>query len=163
REMLRAALDSERGYRRPGHRRDWIDEALEPIRADLDECTYRRLTANLSLYFGIDPIVVLETITELGRDQAIDALVWGATALARGETARAGAQQPGSARAADQGLRSGRPAQRALGVLVDRRHRVDAECPRDDAVPQARESPVRGRHEVVGVGPCGFGIGGQVR
>jgi AcrR family transcriptional regulator len=85
REMLRTALDAERDYRRPGHRRDWIDEALEPIRDQLDAVSYRRLTANLSLYFGIDPIVVLETITDLGKDEGIDALVWGATALARAQ------------------------------------------------------------------------------
>jgi AcrR family transcriptional regulator len=85
REMLRAALDSERDYRRPGHRRDWIDEALEPIRDQLDPHSYRRLTANLSLYFGIDPIVVLNTITDLGKDEGIDALVWGATTLTRAQ------------------------------------------------------------------------------
>lgn len=94
REMLRAALDSESGYRRPGHRRDWIDEALEPIRDQLDPQRYRRLSANLSLYFGIDPIVVLQTITDLGKEEGIEALVWGATTLTRAQVEELNSPQP---------------------------------------------------------------------
>lgn len=84
REMQRASLDSDAagdGYARTGHRRDWIEEMLAPVREDLDELTYRRLSANLSLYFGIDAIVVMHNVNGLTREDAIDALVWGATAL----------------------------------------------------------------------------------
>jgi hypothetical protein len=83
-EMLRASLESDAtdtGYQRPRRRRDWIEDALAPPRDDLDPNTYRRIAAALTLFFGIDPIIVMQTMAELPAEDTVDTLVWGAIAL----------------------------------------------------------------------------------
>jgi hypothetical protein len=82
--MLRASLESDdgdTGYQRPRRRREWIEEALAPLRDELDPPIYQRVSAALTLFFGIDPIIVMQTMAELPEQDAVDALAWGATAL----------------------------------------------------------------------------------
>src|SRR5207248_2871319 len=84
REILRASLapeNNEPGQQRPMRRRRWIEEALAPLRDELDSHTYQRVSTALTLYFGIDPIAVMQSMPDLTRQNAIDALTWSATAL----------------------------------------------------------------------------------
>ena len=81
RTLLRLSLDPSSGVRRPGHRREWIREALAPVRNDLDTKTYRKLSRALTLLLGIDPVVVMKDIAGASRDQALDALEWSARTL----------------------------------------------------------------------------------
>jgi AcrR family transcriptional regulator len=84
RTILRLSLDPATGVRRPGHRVGWIAEALAPVRNKLDRETYGKLSKALALFFGIDPIVVMTDISGTSREQAIDALEWGARSLVDG-------------------------------------------------------------------------------
>ena len=82
--MLRASLESDDtgfGCQRPRRRRGWIEEALEPLRNELHPHTYRRISAALTRYFGIEPIIVVQSMADLPREVAIDASTWSATAL----------------------------------------------------------------------------------
>ena len=81
RTLLRLSLAPETSVRRPGHRRDWISAALAPVRDQLDDLTYDRLSTSLTLLLGIDPIVVMTDIAEVSRAQALDALEWSARML----------------------------------------------------------------------------------
>jgi hypothetical protein len=81
RTLLRISLDTSTGVRRPGHRRDWIREALAPVRNDIDTETYSKLSRALTLLLGIDPVVVMKDIAGASRFQALDALEWSARTL----------------------------------------------------------------------------------
>jgi AcrR family transcriptional regulator len=81
RTLLRLSLAPETGVRRPGHRRDWIADALAPVRDQLDDLTYGRLSTSLTLLLGIDPIVVMTDIAEASSIEALDALEWSARTL----------------------------------------------------------------------------------
>jgi AcrR family transcriptional regulator len=81
RTLLRLSLDPSSGVRRPGHRVDWIADVLAPARDQLDDESYARLSASLTLLFGIDPVVVMTDIAGVSREQAIDALAWTARTL----------------------------------------------------------------------------------
>ena len=56
RTLLRLSLDPSTGVRRPGHRREWIGEALAPVRKQMDANTYEHLSNALTLMMGIDPV-----------------------------------------------------------------------------------------------------------
>jgi AcrR family transcriptional regulator len=81
RTLMRLSLDPEAGVRRPGHRRGWISDALAPVREQLPDETYERLSTSLTLLMGIDPIVVMTDIAGADRERALDALEWSARAL----------------------------------------------------------------------------------
>ncbi|HLK48324.1 MAG TPA: TetR/AcrR family transcriptional regulator [Bryobacteraceae bacterium] len=81
RTILRLSLDAATGVRRPGHRREWIQEALAPARHEIDPKTYDKLSKALTLLLGIDPVVVMKDIAGASREQALDALEWSARAL----------------------------------------------------------------------------------
>lgn len=81
RTLLRLSLDPDTGVRRPGHRREWIADALAPVRRQIDPHTYKKLTLALTLLFGIDPVVVMKDIAQSPREQALEALEWTAHAL----------------------------------------------------------------------------------
>jgi AcrR family transcriptional regulator len=83
RTILRLSLDPSSGVRRPGHRREWIAEALAPARNHIDSETYSKLSKALTLMLGIDPIVVMTDIAGASSEQALDALEWSARALVR--------------------------------------------------------------------------------
>jgi len=81
RTLMRLSLDPEAGVRRPGHRVGWIADALAPVREQLPDETYERLSTSLTLLMGIDPIVVMTDIAGADRERALDALEWSARAL----------------------------------------------------------------------------------
>jgi AcrR family transcriptional regulator len=84
RTLLRLSLDPNTGVRRPGHRVRWIADALAPVRGKLDSKSHKRLSAALTLLFGIDPIVVMTDIAGKSREEAIDVLEWAARTLVKG-------------------------------------------------------------------------------
>jgi len=61
----------------------WLDEVLEPVRADLPAEQWRRLRAALALTLGIDAVVVMKDVCHLDDDEFPDVLRWAATALLR--------------------------------------------------------------------------------
>jgi AcrR family transcriptional regulator len=81
RTVLRLSLDPSTGVRRPGHRIEWIADALAPIRNQIDPETYGKLSKALTLMLGIDPIVVMKDIAGASREQALATLEWSARAL----------------------------------------------------------------------------------
>lgn len=81
RTILRLSLDPSTGVRRPGHRVEWIANALAPARKSMEPETYRRLSKALTLLMGIDPIVVMKDIAGASREQALDTLEWTARTL----------------------------------------------------------------------------------
>jgi AcrR family transcriptional regulator len=84
RNLLRISLDPDSGVTRPGHRVGWIADTLAPVREKLDPATYEKLAASLTLYMGIDPVVVMTDIAGASREQALDALEWSARMLVEG-------------------------------------------------------------------------------
>ncbi len=84
RTILRLSLDPATGVRRPGHRREWIAEALAPLRGKIDAGTYDNLSNALMLLLGIDPVVVMTDIAGASREEALDALEWSARRLVEG-------------------------------------------------------------------------------
>lgn len=81
RTLLRLSLDPSTGVHRPGHRTEWIADALASARRQIDPKVYRKLSAALTLMLGIDPIVVMRDIAGVSRKQALDALEWSARTL----------------------------------------------------------------------------------
>lgn len=84
RHVLWASLLPDSPTPRPGHRRHWIRELLEPVREQLDPVDHRRLSAALTLLFGVDPVVCLRDIAGLDRDEAVETLVWAGRRLTAG-------------------------------------------------------------------------------
>lgn len=84
REMLRASLvtgEAGGGYQRPNTRIEMIAHQMEPLRALLSAAEFRRLSMALSLLVGIEPVVVLQDLAGLSREETIETLVWTATRL----------------------------------------------------------------------------------
>ena len=81
RTLLRLSLDASTGVRRPGHRVEWIAEALAPARKKIDAATYNKLSKALTLLLGIDPVVVMTDIAGASRGEGLDALEWTARTL----------------------------------------------------------------------------------
>jgi AcrR family transcriptional regulator len=76
-ESSAPTVSSIRGERRL----QWIDQALEPLAAELDARSRRRLTAALALCVGAEAFVVLRDLCGLDREAAEDTLRWAAGAL----------------------------------------------------------------------------------
>jgi AcrR family transcriptional regulator len=65
-----------------GQRRlDWIEQALQPIAADLDEDSRRRLAGALALCVGAEAFFVLSDLCGLSRAESDETLRWAAAAL----------------------------------------------------------------------------------
>jgi AcrR family transcriptional regulator len=65
-----------------GERRlQWIEQALEPMREDLDEQAFRRLASALTLCMGAEAFVVLKDLCGLDDDEVEQTLRWAAQAL----------------------------------------------------------------------------------
>jgi AcrR family transcriptional regulator len=94
RTLLRLSLDPATGVRRPGYSIGWIAEALSSVEAEIDPETYKKLSAALTLFFGIDPIVVMTDIAGISREEALDALEWGARMLVEGALRKVSAGEP---------------------------------------------------------------------
>ena len=88
RTILRLSLDPSTAVRRPGHRIEWIADALAPARNNIDPETYDKLSKSLTLMLGIDPIVVMKDIAGASREQALDALEWSARTLVKAALSR---------------------------------------------------------------------------
>lgn len=72
------------------HRQYWIDEALLPVRDRLTDEAYGRLFGALALFVGPEPIAVMQSVSRLPRDEAIESLAWAATTLVRAQLALSG-------------------------------------------------------------------------
>ena len=66
---------------RPARRRAYIEALLDPLADRLTPGTYQRLTAALTLLFGIDPIVALADNSDLERERIPALLAWTARNL----------------------------------------------------------------------------------
>jgi AcrR family transcriptional regulator len=76
RTLLRLSLDPATRVRRPGHRLEWIADALSPVRKNINPGTYAKLANALTLLMGIDPVVVMSDIASVSREEALDTLEW---------------------------------------------------------------------------------------
>jgi AcrR family transcriptional regulator len=123
RTLLRLSLDASTGVRRPGHRREWIADALAPARNQVDSETYGKLSRALTLMLGIDPVVVMKDIAGASRQQALDALEWSARTLvgaALGTRASMPRAAEGAA-AATRGVRPRVPSAKSRSVVGKKR------------------------------------------
>jgi AcrR family transcriptional regulator len=66
-----------RGYRRVG----WIEQALAPLRATLDDASFERLVSGLAMVVGWEALVVLEDVRGLDPQQRMETSLWAAQAL----------------------------------------------------------------------------------
>ena len=89
RMILRASLDPSGETKRPARRRKYIAELLASAKDELPKETYARLSAALTLLFGIDPIVSLTDNSDVKREDIPDALAWAADTLMRSALAEA--------------------------------------------------------------------------
>jgi AcrR family transcriptional regulator len=83
RTWLRLSLDPETGVRRPGHRIQWITEALQPLQGKVDGVALDRLSSALTMLLGIDPIIPLRDFAQLPPTEAIEVIEWAARTLVR--------------------------------------------------------------------------------
>lgn len=84
RTMLRMSLNAgsdEMLPRRSGIRRVALDSAIGSLRPRLGEAGYERLVAALSLFMGIESVIVLQDVCLLEPAQARHVKLWGARAL----------------------------------------------------------------------------------
>jgi AcrR family transcriptional regulator len=84
RRILRLTVDSEplpdaprRGYRRT----EWLARVLEPLRAQLTDEQYERLSAGLAVVLGWEAMIVLRDVRGLGPADEERVLRWAARAL----------------------------------------------------------------------------------
>lgn len=69
--------------RRGARRLDWIEQALAPVWALLDQRTQKRLLGALSLCMGIEAVVVLQDICGYSAPEAVEISRWAAQAILR--------------------------------------------------------------------------------
>jgi AcrR family transcriptional regulator len=72
---------------RQGRGIGWIEEALEPLRAQLSKTELRRLVLAIRSVCGIEAFVWLTDLGGLSRPEAIELMRWSATSLYRSATA----------------------------------------------------------------------------
>ncbi|SFS03751.1 transcriptional regulator, TetR family [Dyella sp. OK004] len=88
--VLHAPSDTQpRGSRRV----EWIEAAIQPLRARLGPAAYARLVSGLSLVVGIEALLVLRDIRGLSGTQAIQVSHWMARALLKQSLADRQAEQ----------------------------------------------------------------------
>ena len=88
RTMLRLSLEAEPAERaqlplRQGRGIKWIEEALEPLRAEMSDADVHRLTLAIRSATGIEALAWLTDVAGLSRDDAADLMRWSARALLR--------------------------------------------------------------------------------
>ncbi len=87
RTMLRLSLepDTESAQLplRQGRAIGWFTEALAPLADQLGSDRVRRLAIAVRAVTGIEPLVWLTDVAGLPRDQAVEQMIWSATALVR--------------------------------------------------------------------------------
>jgi AcrR family transcriptional regulator len=95
RTLLRLTVDHPRGERgrgQPlrGYRRiEWIERALEPLRAKLDAPKFERLVSGLAMVIGWESLIVARDIRALSLKNAEEVCVWAARALVNATLAEA--------------------------------------------------------------------------
>jgi AcrR family transcriptional regulator len=89
RMILRASLDPSGAVRRPARRRGYIADLLASVKDTLPKESYERLSAGLTLLFGIDPIVALTDNSDIAREEIPEVLAWTALQLVRAALAEA--------------------------------------------------------------------------
>ncbi|MEO6075545.1 MAG: TetR/AcrR family transcriptional regulator [Dokdonella sp.] len=88
--VLHASSDSEpRGSRRV----EWIEAAVEPLRARLRPAAYARLVSAYALCTGIEALLVLRDIRGLTAEQAVQTSQWMAQALLKQSLAEHNAEK----------------------------------------------------------------------
>jgi len=75
-------LDDEPEFKR-GHRIELLDKALQPLQASLPRRRYERLHQALSLFFGVEVLIVLKDIWGLEAREALAVSRWAAATLVR--------------------------------------------------------------------------------
>jgi AcrR family transcriptional regulator len=84
RAMLRLSLESDPADelpRRPAYRRQWLADAMEPLRDAIDRRSFGRLVAALSLCVGIEAQISLCDVCGLTPEEARTVKLWTARAL----------------------------------------------------------------------------------
>lgn len=82
-----------------GERRlQWIEQALEPIAAQIGDVALRRLTSALALCVGAEAFVVLRDLCGLEPDEADETLRWAASALVKAARSDARRRTPRAAK-----------------------------------------------------------------
>jgi AcrR family transcriptional regulator len=95
RTMLRLSLEADPSELaglplRQGRAIAWIEEALEPLRADMSDAKLRRLVHAIRSATGIEALVWLTDVAGLSRKQAGALMRWSARALCRAAVAETG-------------------------------------------------------------------------
>ena len=84
RALLRSSLDEHHGVklpRRPPQRRQWLTEALEPLRASTNRVSFDRLVGALSLCMGIEAEITLRDVCGFTASEARAIKTWAASSL----------------------------------------------------------------------------------
>jgi AcrR family transcriptional regulator len=68
---------------REGRRLGWLSSILDPVRGQLSEAEFDRLTAALSLVCGVEAVTVLRDVCHVDADTALDVTHWAADAILR--------------------------------------------------------------------------------
>lgn len=66
-----------------GHRLNLLREALSPLRSEFTEAQFDRLVQALSLFFGVEALIVLKDMSHLDSEQTKSTLLWASNALVR--------------------------------------------------------------------------------
>ena len=95
RTMLRLSLEADPAERaqlplRQGRGIKWIEEALEPLRADMADAEIHRLALAIRSATGIEALAWLTDVAGLSRDDAADLMRWSARAMLRSAIAEHG-------------------------------------------------------------------------
>jgi AcrR family transcriptional regulator len=104
RAMLRLSLESNPADdlpRRPAYRRQWLADALDPLRDQLDRRAFDRLVAALGLCVGIEAQISLRDVGGLTPEEARKVKLWTVRALLKAAIAEI--ELRGSTAASDHG------------------------------------------------------------
>jgi AcrR family transcriptional regulator len=94
RKIIRLTVDAPRSDEnaRRGHRRmEWIERALEPLRAQVNDEQYERLASALAVVLGWEAFVVLEDVRALDPETEAATIRWMVRALVEATLAEGGA------------------------------------------------------------------------
>jgi AcrR family transcriptional regulator len=95
RTLLRLTVDAPQTTRRGeqpvrGYRRiEWIERALEPLRAKIDSKRFERLVSALAMVIGWESLIVARDIRALSLEEAEEVSAWAARALVKATLAEA--------------------------------------------------------------------------
>lgn len=81
RSSLANAASPHQTYRRPGYRREWIQEATAGLERQLTPQGIERLRAGLTVLIGVEAIIALADVGGYDRPDIIDTLAWAAQGL----------------------------------------------------------------------------------